>query len=121
MALPRTKSTATVATPRPSRARPRAAERTSARSSSAGGDHLPQSSRRRWVTAGIVALVLVVIGVGIGIWRYQDSGSSSKPSAAANEAPNPGPRPGDQTISIDQTWTVPAGTHVTITWPGGGH
>jgi hypothetical protein len=80
---------------------------------------VPQSSRRGWVVAGVAALVLVVIGAGIGIWRYQDSGESSTPNAAANEAPNPGPRPGDQDISIDQTWAVPAGTHVTITFVNG--
>ena len=82
---------------------------------------MPASTRRGWVIAGVVALVLVVIGGGVGIWRYQDSGGSSTPNAAANEVPNPGPRPGDQEISIDQTWAVPAGTHVTVTWPGGGH
>ena len=80
---------------------------------------MPQDPRRGWVIAGIVALVVAVIGAGIGIWRYQDSGGSSTPNAAANEVPNPGPRPGDQDISIDQTWSVPAGTHVTITFVKG--
>lgn len=71
--------------------------------------------------SGAVFLSVVMIGAGIGIGAAIWSGGSSATtvSAASNAAPGV---PTEDNVGIDQTWSVPAGTHVTVTYnSGSGH
>ncbi len=80
-----------------------------------------RSSRPGWIIGGAVALSLVMLGAGIGIGAAIWSGGSSTTtvSAESNAAPAV---PTEDKVGIDQTWSVPAGTHVTITYKSGsGH
>ena len=76
--------------------------------------------RSRAGVAVLLALRVVMLGAGVAIGAAIWSGGSSTTTvpAAKNAAPAV---PTEDQVGIDQTWSVPAGTHVTVTYTGGGH
>jgi hypothetical protein len=71
-------------------------------------------------SAWLVALSVIMLGAGIAIGAAIWSGGSSTTTvpAARNAAPAV---PTEDNVGIAQTWSVPAGTHVTVTYSGSGH
>ena len=68
---------------------------------------------KRILSLAIVAVVPLVGGCG---------SSKQPPQAVNNSATRAAPGvPTEDKVGIDQTWSVPAGTHVTVTYSGRGH
>jgi hypothetical protein len=68
---------------------------------------------KRVISLAMVAAAALAAGCG---------SSTQPPQAANNSATRAAPRvPTEDKVGIDQTWNVPAGTHVTVTYTGKEH